>query len=155
MDRTMYGMPTTRKRPYSLLEDVIFKNKYVFLALIISVSFIIYGIKNYGFLENITAVDSFTIEQIRFISALLLIIITSIPSAGVVGGITFFFSGKIKSISIISIPVYFMIGFAIGIFKLFRDLIRLPFCLIIWISTKLSRKQYEKHMVIERYEDYL
>ena len=153
MDRTMYGMPTTRKRPYSFVEDVIYKNKYVFLALIISVSFIIYGIKNYGFLENITAVDSFTNEQIRFISALLLIIITSIPSAGLVGGISFFFSGKIKSISIITIPVYFMIGFAIGIFKLFRDLIRFPFSIIIWFSTKLSRKQYEKHMVIERYED--
>lgn len=155
MDRTMYAEPVVRKRPYSFWEDVLFNNKYVFLALIISVSFIIYGIKNYGFLENITAVDSFTNEQIRFISTLLLIIITSIPSAGLVGSISIFFSGKIKSISIITIPVYFTIGFAIGIFKLFRDLIRLPFSIIIWISTKLSKKQYEKHMVIERYEDYL
>lgn len=155
MDRTMYGIPTTRKRPYSFLEDVIFNNKYVFISLIISIIFIIYGIKNHGLLENISDINTLTNEQLRFLSATFLIMLSAIPSAGLVGGISFFFSGKIKSISIITIPIYFMIGFTIGIFKLFRDLIRLPFSIIIWISTKLSKKQYEKHMVIERYEDYL
>ncbi|MFW3364733.1 hypothetical protein ACN2AU_09225 [Aerococcus viridans] len=155
MDRTMYGMPTTRKRPYSFLEDVIFKNKYVFISLIMSIGIVIYAIHNMGLLDSVTAVENFTYDQSRIIYITFFIITMTLASAGIVGGITFFFSGKIKSISIITFPIYFVIGVVFGMLKLFRDLIRLPFCLIIWISTKVSDKQYEKHMIIERYEDYL
>lgn len=155
MDRTMYGMPTTRKRPYSFLEDVIYKNKYVFISLIMSISIVIYAIHSMGLLDDVIIFDSLTYEQSQIIYITFFIIIMTLPSAGIVGGISFLFSGKIKSISIITFPIYFVIGIVLGMLKLFRDLIRLPFSIIIWISTKLSKKQYEKHKVIERYEDYL
>lgn len=150
MDKMTYDMPI-RKRPYSFWQDVVFKNKYVFISIILSTIFITYAIYNLGMLDSVTAVENFTYEQVRFIYVGLMFIVSLVPFSAIAGAIFFLFSGKIRSISLVSLLIYIFIGMLMGWFKFIRDLVRLPFNLIIWISTKISKK----HLVIERYEDYL
>ena len=148
-------VPVVIERPYSFWQDVIFKNKYVFISIIMSAVFITYAIYNLGMLDSVNAVENFTYEQVRFIYVGLMFIISLVPFSAIIGAISFLFSGRIRSISLITLPIYIVIGMYMGWFKFIRDLIRLPFCLIIWISTKVSDKQYDKHKVIEHYHEYL
>lgn len=148
-------VPVVIERPYSFWQDVIFKNKYVFISIILSAVFITHAIYNLGMLDSVTAVKNFTYEQVRFIYVGLMFIASLVAFSAIAGAIFFLFSGRIKSISLVSLFIYIFIGMLMGWFKFIRDLIRLPFCLIIWISTKVSDKQYDKHKVIEHYHEYL
>ncbi|MHA7118625.1 hypothetical protein [Aerococcus urinaeequi] len=142
MNKMTYDIPI-RKRSYSLWQDVIFKNKYVFISIIMSAIFITYAIDNLGMLDSVTAVENFTYEQVRFMYVGSMFIMSLIPFSAITGAILFLFSGRIRSISVVSLIIYIFIGMIMGWFKFIRDLIRLPFNLIIWISTKISKKQYE------------
>ena len=55
-------VPVVIERPYSFWQDVIFKNKYVFISIIMSAVFITYAIYNLGMLDSVTAVENFTYE---------------------------------------------------------------------------------------------
>ena len=148
-------VPVVIERPYSFWRDVIIKNKYVPMSIVLSAVFVIYAVLKLGIADNIEAVDNFSYEQVRFIYICFIFIMSILLSSAIIGAISFLFSGRISSISLISLPIYIAIGMYMGWFKFIRDLIRLPFCLIMWISTKVSDKQYDKHKVIEQYHEYL
>lgn len=90
----MNNMPI-RRRPYSFWRDVIFKNKYVFISIIMSAIFITYGIHNLGMLDSVTAVENFTFEQVRFIYVGSIFIISLIPFSAITGAILFLFQEEL------------------------------------------------------------
>ncbi|MFV8765519.1 hypothetical protein ACNNMY_08765 [Aerococcus urinaeequi] len=107
-------VPVVIERPYSFWRDVMIKNKYVPMSIVLSVFFVIYAIYNMGLLDDIEAVDNFTYEQVRFIYICLIFIISILISSGIMGAISFLFSGRIRSISLITLPIYIVIGMYMG-----------------------------------------
>ncbi|MGH2110906.1 hypothetical protein [Aerococcus urinaeequi] len=60
-------VPIVIERPYSFWQDVMIKNKYVPMTIVLSAVFVIYAVLKLGIADNIEAVDNFSYEQVRFI----------------------------------------------------------------------------------------
>lgn len=151
MRKVVYEMPKVVERPYSLWKDVIVKNKFVFVSMLLSAGLVAFLVLKTGIADEVEAVEPFSYWQVYTIYVSFLFIVSMLAGAAIFGGFEIFFSGRLIPLSLSSILLYFVFGYFLGIIKFFRDLIRIPFCLIIWISTKVSRKQYEKHMKVEEY----
>lgn len=70
-------------------------------------------------LDSVTAVENFTYEQVRFLYVGLMFIISLVPFSAIAGAIFFLFSGRIRSISLVSLLIYIFIGMLMGGLNLF------------------------------------